>query len=224
MFYFRKKTVEIIALLPPRLAYVEKFNPITFIDDSFPEKGLVLPLWCDYFYKTEHHGSRAAVADGISRTKQHNQSQTGNNFYSDYFHYKIDSPWFINCKIPIIYQPVNFLDVRDQNNNLVNSKDIIILPGRMPRADFNFVNPSNVFCLLKRPNYGEEAKTFCIKAGTPLIHIIPVTEDKIVFRTEVASKADFERLVDYNRPCVHFTASKLKQDNTARTLAKKNYK
>lgn len=211
MIQILKKSIEIIAYLPNSFTYVKKFNPITYIDSDRVEKGFVLPLWTDINIRSNYTHCDIAAANGYTESKGHLHRQTGHNFYSDYHHEKIVSPWHVKSDIPLLYQPVNNLQIK-------NPEDIALFPGFLKKSEFEYVNPTNIFCFVKKPLQNEKPKELVLKSGIPIMHLIPITACRVVLRIEMLDDQVFEDKFAYNVPKNHFCGSKLKQDSLAKKI------
>jgi len=228
LFFFKEKPIEIVAFTSEEYLTINVQSPIKPAREYFPDwwkntpsskfnwdtfnvnsttkscpgigqtlqKGFILPLWSDLAIKTQGNQYQWQYADRISKFEIHSNDQAP-GFYEDYYIFKINSPWQIKSPVSLIYTFPFYLFPAP-------------LPYLTPTGIVTPVNKmcaTNIFILLKRI---QEEICFMIKQGTPLFHIIPLTEKKVVFRTEVISKAEYFKLKRDTAYKKNFTANGLK--------------
>lgn len=234
-FFFRRPTVEVISFVPPEFEFALAFTPIKEASKYLPEwwksltvskfdwenlsqhrnvktcpgvtsivtKGAILPLWTDLAIRIRDSQLNFQFADKKSNLIIHNNAQAP-GFYSDNFILKISSPWVIKTKVPLYYSAPFY-----------HSTDELIYktpPGVVsPLEGFC---ASNIFIFLKKHiNYN-----LMINRNTPMLHIQPMTEKKVVYRTEVGSTKDIKKVQSFLSKTECFIASRIKSEK----LLKKN--
>jgi len=120
-------------------------------------------------------------ADTESSAQPHGADQWGSWLSEkEWQHLKIISPWVINSK-----SDTKFLmtDPMWGRNSL---KDYTVLNGVL---DFKYQVTSNINLMMPRPE--AMYKEFLIPVGSPLAQLVPLTEDKIEFKSHLISKEEF---------------------------------
>jgi hypothetical protein len=148
--------------------------------------GLVIPMWCDVAIQVGPRGTnyyRYQFADNTSSLDSHNPKQFGGHIKEEEIqHIKFHSPWFFSCKENIHWVWV------DPKWNTIRINDYIILPGI---TSFKYQASTNINALFYR---GEKLKTIEIKYGTPLIHMIPLTDRKLTLKHHLVDQNEFSKL------------------------------
>jgi hypothetical protein len=102
----------------------------------------------------------------------------------EYQHFKVDSPWVFSCS-----EDVKFLFSRPswRFGDIPNTVEILngVVEYRTNAA-------TNINMLVKRM---EKHQEFVIKANTPLVHIIPLTERKIIVKTHLITREVWDSVV-----------------------------
>lgn len=161
-----------------------------FIDHY--QNGLIIQLWSDVAIELSEYGKKTfkwQFADDRTVAESHNivQYQGYLNEYSlNFSHLKIISPWYIYCKEDI---PFLFLDVPWQKMN----DDYKIMLGTV---DFKYQHSSNINLFLR---HKEQKRTLLIEAGTPIAHIIPLTERKLIVHHHLISEEEYYLKLNENR-------------------------
>lgn len=144
---------------------------------EFYRKGIVMESWCDMGIKTTENDGFHCFFSGPPDPVSHNTEQYGNAF-SKYFNLKIRSPWLFDCK-----QNINFLFVGAEW--ALGDYDIKVLPGVV---NFNLASSGNFFILIPR-----KQDQFIINMGTPMVHIIPLSEKKIKHKVHLLTKGEYDK-------------------------------
>jgi hypothetical protein len=210
LFLFPKKTVDIIAFLPDFLASVKERAPMLPIDSNNLNKGLMQPIWCDFKLKVTTDGFQyiQSIKKPIPDTfplANHIHEETGHLYLTDYIHIKINTPWLLKTNIPMFYQPMLSIP------NTVHG-EYFTAPGVIQSKLNIGISGSNAFCFIKTPHPGEEPKVYSFVHNTPLYNIIPITDKKIRFKTEVVSKDDYYKIACNLVSNITFTSGRLRYD------------
>jgi hypothetical protein len=91
-----------------------------------------------------------------------------------------DPTWNSNSDVKFL-----MTDLSWSRNSL---KDYTVLNGVI---DFRYQATSNINLMIPMPE--TTYKEFLIPVGTPLVHLVPLTEEKIEFKSHLISKEEFER-------------------------------
>lgn len=154
-------------------------------------RGWILPAWSDILLKTGEDGYFAyeyPVGSRWARVNTHSRDQFKGAF-GGYMHIKISSPWLLidrhETNTKFLWTPASWSLFDDQ-------PEFRVLPGV---ADFTTNSQSHLNLLLPMMN-----KEYFIKAGTPLVHISPLTEKKVIFETHSVGSEEFLQLEDDTNP------------------------
>jgi hypothetical protein len=214
MFFFKEKPIEIIAFCNPEFRGAAEYTPIKpankfypqwwkdlggsrFNWDNFsPERtikscagvinifqtGFIMPSWSDLALEIGNGGWKYRYSDERSSLMVHPNEMMG-EFYNDHVIFKLHSPWLLRS-------PVNILSTEPFYLHRSSDWPFITPYGITPPLSKKNLHATNVFLLAKKE---EEVKKIMIKANTPLVHFIPLTDKKINFKVEVPEPAEFRQ-------------------------------
>ena len=154
----------------------------------------VYPLWADYQVKTTDTGNFMwkSPADFCPGIMSHPEQQYQNCF-NEYIHLKLKSPWLFFVKTGI-----NFAFIGNDWDLLKSAPQLRILPGIL---NFKNNHTPNVNFFLPRANTSHQ-----LFAGLPFVHLIPLTEKRVEFRThcltdsEMREKQKFDNMFRTHTP------------------------
>lgn len=122
-------------------------------------------------------------ADNDSSAVPHGADQWGNWLpEKEWQHLKIISPWVIKSK-----SDTKFL-MTDPMWSRTSLKDYTVLNGVL---DFKYQVTSNINLMIPRPD--SVYREFLIPVGSPLVHLVPLTEKQVEFKSHLISREEFER-------------------------------
>ena len=162
--------------------------------------GLILPLWCDAAIKTDGSGWQFQYSDKRSVASPHPNSQAP-GLYNDYFIIKLDSPWIIKCSEDNIK-----LHYSQPFYHFTSPTPYLIPPGIVSPS--RKVYSTNIFMFVKKT----ESKLI-LEFNTPLIQILPLSDRKIQYKTEMVSLMEFERHSNIGSYTSVFFSKGLKRKN-----------
>ena len=156
---------------------------------DYYKTGVMLPAWSDMGFEVGKFGTgyvRVSIASPVSgETSQHPASQRGKYLPSEsYSHIKITSPWVFKMK-----KPIQFVLLKPLWNYSA-PEEIIIPPGCV---NFKYQHSTNINLFLK---HEKEIKIIRIDAGTPLLHWIPQSDDKIIIKNHLVDEIEFNTRVN----------------------------
>ena len=146
--------------------------------------GFILPLWSDLIIQQKFlergYSLEWKFADNISKGHSH-PPQQWENFLDpgQYFHFKIDSPWFIRTNKKIKWH------FNSPYWNL-NPFRINIVQGVLDFHDTHEVNINMFFNHEKNPIF--------IEQNTPLLHLIPLTDKKLKLQHHLVDTKELSKL------------------------------
>jgi len=154
------------------------------------KNGFILPLWSDLAINVMSTGDDRRYsymfADQESTANHHNPEQFGNFVDpSKLQHLKLGSPWKFKEKSGVTFslnQPTWNLQ-----NHIV---DFTIIPGL---SDFKYQNSTNIQMLLHYPP-SNTTKHLLIEAGTPMYHIIPMSDKKVTIKKHLVSREEWDSM------------------------------
>jgi hypothetical protein len=147
-----------------------------------------IPLWSDISIEMELIADqkiwRYKFADKKSWLDSHDQQQyNGIVDYSKYQQLKFNPPWFLEEK-----SGVKFMMSQHTWNIVEESSNFTVLPGII---DFKYQSSVNISTMVRYPEVGLLSMMF--EAGTPLVHLTPLTDKRVEIKTHLISATEFER-------------------------------
>lgn len=143
--------------------------------------GFIIKMWCDAEIKVYPNGSvQHAFSSSFFKAESHSPLQY-DGIIKNFTNLKLISPWHFTCNKKIDFywsSPFYHTPVYEQNN-------IIIMPGLL---NFHYNHVTNVNLLL--PVKSEEY-TIQLKAGQPLVHLLPLSKEQIKLSIKKISFDDF---------------------------------
>lgn len=150
--------------------------------------GLILPLWSDLNIKVENdsyvyqYAAKTGVLD-------HHPPVQYNNTFKGQVHFKIVAPWLLSEKTG-----VRFLLTGCTWATLEKTPKITIVSG-VVNFDVNQACNVNAFISLDNQPY-----QYNLKAGMPLMHIIPLSEKELVTHIHVVDSAEWDKINLKSKP------------------------
>ena len=100
--------------------------------------------------------------------------------FSPMVHTKVLSPWMLSESKGInFYQTQAFYSLNEF------AGDMLIMPGVV---NYRYQHATHINMFLARN------KTYMLKAGQPMMYLVPMTEDKVEIKTHVVSTAEYKRI------------------------------
>lgn len=220
LFLFKEKPVEITALVQEEFNFVKEFSPITYASEFIPnwykkmshneyawtnkgyelknqtgkgcvgivktfQNGFILPMWCDLAIQNSNGMLRYQFSDNVSKLDIHPNSQLP-NFYENYLFCKLNSPWIFRASedIKIISSEPTFF---------TNDKRDFSIPTAINQT-MNKCLAGNVFLFIEKG-----PKDIMISHGTPLLHLVPLTDKPVRLNVEVTTKNKFYNVQQQHR-------------------------
>ena len=144
-------------------------------------EGLILPLWSEIAIKTDESGWKYTYADYKSQASVH-QSKQAPGFFSDYYAFKLHSPWIIKCSEDNVK-----LSYSHPFYHFTSPTPYFTPPGIV--SPVKKVYNTNIFLYLKKTE-----NELIIELNTPLLQIIPLTNRTIQYKTEVLTSSEYIKL------------------------------
>jgi len=162
---------------------------IGFID--LYKHGFIIPMWSDVIFEIGKQGTtdyRYHFSDDHSRAIYHDANQRGTAYPElDFQHLKIDSPWIFTCD-----EPIDFL-MTDVVWNKDDPSVMSVMPGVI---NFKYQCGTNINTIWKRTS---ETTRHTIEFNTPICHLIPLTDRKIVLKLHLVSPEEYGRISGVSR-------------------------
>jgi hypothetical protein len=152
--------------------------------------GFIIPLWSELLIGTNNRGEWAYVNSDSDKLSiiQHEKEQFGNHF-DDKLHIKILSPWLLKEKTGVRFYwtgcPWN-----DINNK------IVAMPGIV---EFKYQNSSNINMFLAKEDMQAD-----IKAGTPIVHMIPLVDKEVEIRNHCVDTIEYDKMSAHTQTHISF--------------------
>lgn len=135
--------------------------------------GFMIPLFTDIHIQIDDDDNWSfQAANRTVEIHQHIHEQVPKKIHEKYNHIKIISPWLIKEKTG-----VNFSWNQPSWNHIYELPNYHILPGVI---NFKYQHNSNINILLTRFK-----QNIIIKAGTPMMHLIPISNDEVIIKNHV---------------------------------------
>lgn len=159
------------------------------------KKSFIIPMWCDFFVSLDRVGpegaesvGRAECSDSRTLIGQHSLMQF-EGFVDNrrYQQLKLCTPWIVYCN-----KDIRFSMIGTFWNTFSKHHGIHVPPGMLT---FKYQHAVNVNLFFERDD--SETKEFMIPFATPLVHLIPHTEEKIVLNHHLISNEEFKQREDY---------------------------
>jgi hypothetical protein len=156
----------------------------TGIKDLFTH-GYILPSWVDFTIEVTKdgvlsHKDNLTPVDNNDLYHHHNRMQYGSGLYTDRIHVKLMPPWHLAEKTGIKFT-WNMCDWHRTDT----ADDIRILSGVL---DFKYQHQVNVNAFLRRDSM------ISYSAGDPLVHLIPITDKKVVFKYHLVDLYEYNSM------------------------------
>lgn len=144
-------------------------------------RGLIIPMWTDLYLKVENNRHNCLMKNP-SPTSTH-PSYMFNDQYKNHVHLKIETPWILKEKTG-----AKFFFTGCVWNTLEQYPKLTILPG-VDEYKNQYSTNINAFLSLENQPY-----QYNIDAGTPIIHIIPLSEKTVVPHVHVLDSVEMKKL------------------------------
>tara|TARA_Y100000114_G_scaffold69601_1_gene63726 strand:- start:1048 stop:1767 length:720 start_codon:yes stop_codon:yes gene_type:complete len=151
------------------------------------KKSLIIPLWSDMNIALGRIGTDTtswAFADRKSDVELHTREDYGSFIGENTQHLKLVSPWYGFSK-----SDVGFCFVQPMWNTVKYSDILHVLPGII---DFKYQAGTNVNILLSRK---PENKVLELKHGMPLVHLVPLTEEKVKIKHHFVDQKELNKKI-----------------------------
>lgn len=162
------------------------------------QRGFIVPAWSDVCVEVGAQGvdfGKYQYSDRTSNAEFHAQDQRGDFAdYLQYMHLKLIPPWIVTCS-----EAVQFAAFGTQYNQ-EELRDYVVMTGLL---DFKYQHSINVNMFFPKE---KELKKVLIKHGTPLMHVIPLTERNVKINQHLVSDKELSLMVKHNNP-ITFQAS-----------------
>lgn len=145
------------------------------------KRSIILPSWADMRFKVTPNDGYSWIKSSGPDPEEHAKAQYEGGF-SDYYHSKLSSPWFLKEK-----SDIKFL-FTEATWNLENY-DFVMPPGIL---EFGINSATNVNILIpkKKSEY-----SFFIPTGKPLVHLIPIADNlKIEIKNHLVTPTEMYKI------------------------------
>ena len=144
--------------------------------------GFIIPLWADMHIETRDVDEECVwkySTNGMPSMVSHPKSQYGNTF-DNFKHLKIITPWLMREKTGVQF---HFTSPTWSNVSYLDGMNI--LPGII---DYKYQVATNVNLFMPHN------RIYHIEHGTPLVHIIPITDKEIKIKCHTISAEEYYRI------------------------------
>jgi hypothetical protein len=148
---------------------------------DYYKSGLVIPMWCDFSIKIEQGKADWEFANNKFSAEHHNRREW-ESFDPDakMSHIKFHSPWRFKTKdnVKWIYKNSYW---NDHPFKWYSLPEAIV--------EYKYQHTTNVNLFINNQDLGHHS----IECGFPLVHLIPLTEKKLIIKNHLISKDDFDQ-------------------------------
>ena len=147
------------------------------------KEGFIMPMWTDFLAqpKSGSDGSTAVAMVGLPfQYQMHDRKQYG-DIFKDYIHVKLEGPWRLKEKTG-----VKFLWNSPTWNIHKHVQNFTVVPGMV---SYNYQSQTNVNMFLNK-----NIDNFMIESGTPLVHMVPVTDKVVKLKHHLVSQEEFSKI------------------------------
>jgi hypothetical protein len=145
--------------------------------------GFILPMWTDFICQPQS-AIRNETAIGMVNLpfyyNSHDKKQY-HGMFDDYIHVKLASPWQFKEKTD-----VKFMWTSPTWNLHNHLKNFNVVPAAI---SFKYQSETNVNIFINKTS-----ENFTISAGTPLVHLSPVTEKSVVIKHHLVDEIDLKKI------------------------------
>lgn len=151
------------------------------------KKGIVIESWCDISIKSYSANFNYYYSYG-EKPQHHSKLQIGEGF-PNYHHLKLLSPWLFSEKTGVKFVWIGAEWSLDRLN-------IKMLPAVINFDIVSFTNINFMFPCIENE--------FFIPIGQPLVHVIPITEKKLILKNHLVDKAEYDKKrIDSSFPSIY---------------------
>ena len=147
--------------------------------------GFIIQNHCEILIESDINGNiNASPSDrNISYINQHHRNQVWDEFYKDYSHIKLNTPWFMVEKtgVKFMYSKCTWNDTNVADN-------FHVLSGVL---DFKIQHNVAVNFFIKKNSI------LRLYAGQPLAHVIPLSEHKVKMKHHLISKEEYNNRFNF---------------------------
>ncbi len=145
---------------------------------DYYKTGFIMPMWSDFICQPQSCINGESVLGAMSMPFTYGphppEQYQGTGIFSDYFHIKFDSPWYLREKTG-----VKFTWNQPTWNLSKYSNNFIVVPGTVS-YDIQASTHLNMFI-------NKKSEDFTIMAGTPMVHFAPQTDKEVVIKNHLVT-------------------------------------
>jgi len=147
------------------------------------KQGAIIPFWTDFISEPRNAKDGKSAIGMIEKpfTFYRHDPRQYTGLFDNYFHIKFDTPWRFREK-----KGINFLYTEPTWNLLDQKKNFTVVTGVIT---YNYQSLTHTNIIIDK-----DSDNFSIKPGTPLVHIIPLTEDEVVFKNHLVSIEEYKKI------------------------------
>lgn len=147
------------------------------------KRGHIIPMWTDFLCEPKRawtgDSTIGMIPPGFNYDSHPKEQYTG--LFSDWMHVKLHSPWHFTEKTG-----VRFL-WKSADWNLHKFQRQFVIPSAV--LWFKGQSSTNINMFIHR-----DGDDFTIQGGTPMVHLIPLTEDTVEYKCHLVDHNEFQSL------------------------------
>lgn len=147
------------------------------------KQGFIMPMWTTFLSEPKsswENKTAVAMVQMPFHYQIHDRKQYG-NIFEDHIHVKLEGPWRLREKtgIQFVWNSPTW-NLHKQTHNFT------VVPGSVS-YDYQSQTNVNIF-INKKPD------RFTIEAGTPLVHMVPVTDKVVKLKHHLVSQQEYSKV------------------------------
>ena len=147
------------------------------------KQGFITPMWTNLISEPKNSILNKTAVAMIGQPygfEMHPKRQYAGVF-EDYLHIKLKGVWKLKESTGVKFM------IQGPVWNLHNHhKNFVVVPGIV---SYNYMSQTNVNLFINK-----NSDDFCIDSGTPLIHTIPLTDNKVTIRTHLIDDKEYSKI------------------------------
>lgn len=165
------------------------------------QTGFIMPMWSDLAMNLDGIGQwKYQFADRRSDIHHHENDQAP-GFFNNHIIFKIRSPWWLQQK--------GSLKVAYTQPHLWQNSIPFITPGSVNQFSGGIM-ATHIFAFIEK----QLNQQFIIKHGTPMLHIMPLTEDNVTIKPQIITNEELQRKKHNTEVSVNFAYDGLQKRKT----------
>lgn len=152
---------------------------------EYYKHGFIIPMWSDFICQPKtflnKESALGAIASPFNYVKHSTLQYEETGMFDNYIHAKFGSPWKIREKTGIKFT------WNSCNWNLYQYYTNFSIPPAILSFDIPIETNVNIFIF-------KESENFTLHAGTPLVHLVPMSDKDVKISTHLVSDEEYNKI------------------------------